>query len=49
MGCSHTHARELLKSLQRVLKRKLVEEDVGELIQMYRNKKDVKKINNFLN
>ncbi len=49
MGCSHTHARELMKSLTNIYNRPLKLDDIGELIQEYRNKHDLKKYTNRLN
>lgn len=46
MNCSHTHARELLKSWKNVLKRDLTLDDIGELIQEYRNRRELKRYAN---
>ena len=45
MGCSHQHARELMRSLENIVGNNFTLEQIGELIQEYRNKKDVQRIN----
>lgn len=42
MGCSANHGIQLLKSWKSVLGRELEWDDVGELIQEYRNKQELK-------
>lgn len=49
MGCSHTEARELLKSYINILGRELEPDDIGAVIQTYRNKQDAKLIKKYLN
>ena len=48
LGSSHTTARELMKSLRNLLGRDLEFNDIGELIQEYRNKRDQKLIRKFM-
>lgn len=48
MNASHTSARELMRSLRATLGRELELNDIGELIQEYRNRQDTRYINKIL-
>lgn len=48
MGCSRATALEYLYGLKAYLGRLPNDEELGQMIQQYRNKKDVRKINKWL-